>query len=128
MAKRPNLSRGELDVARAVWELKQATVGQVHELLSQRKRIDYCTVQTYLRRLESKGYLRAGRQGRTKLYRPRVDAGQVVTETIDDLVDRLFDGQPLELMQHLICERGINADEVQQLRSMLDQWEAEQND
>ena len=127
MAKRPNISRGELDVARAVWELKEATVGQVHELLSGRMRIDYSTVQTYLRRLETKGYLRARRQGRTNLYRPRVDAGQVVTETIDDLVDRLFDGQPLELMQHLISEHGINAEDVRQLRAMLDQWEAEQN-
>lgn len=125
MPKRPHMSRGELDVARAVWQLEEATVGQVFDLVSERKDVDYSTVQTYLRRLESKGYLRTRRDGRNKIYRPRVDAGRVTSETVDDLVDRLFDGEPLELMQHLICARGINADEVRQLREMLDEWEAE---
>lgn len=127
MTKRPPISRGELDVARAVWQLEEATVGQVFDYLSQRISIDYSTVQTYLRRLETKGYLRAGRQGRTKLYRPRVDAGRVMSETVDDFLERLFDGEPLELMQHLISEQGIDADDVRQLRQMLDEWEAEQN-
>jgi BlaI family penicillinase repressor len=128
MSKRPPISRGELDVARAVWGLGEATVGQVFDALAERKDIDYSTVQTYLRRLEAKGYLKTRRQGRNKLYCPRVAAGQVVREAIDDLVERLFDGEPLALWQHLIHERGITAEETRQLRELLEQWEAEQDD
>jgi predicted transcriptional regulator len=128
MPKRPPISRGELDVARAVWELGEATVGQVFDALAERKEIDYSTVQTYLRRLESKGYLKTRRQGRNKLYCPRVAAGQVVREAIDDLVDRLFDGEPLALWQHLIQEHGITPDETRQLRELLEKWEAEHDD
>jgi BlaI family transcriptional regulator, penicillinase repressor len=127
MAKRPAISRGELDVARAVWELGEATVGQVFDALANRKAIDYSTVQTYLRRLEAKGYLRTRRQGRTKIYRPRVGADEVVRQTVDDLLDRLFDGEPLALWQHLIQDRGITAEETRQLRQLLAQWEAEQD-
>lgn len=127
MAKRPAISRGELDVARAVWKLGEATVGQVFDALAERKDIDYATVQTYLRRLKAKGYLRTRRQGRNNIYRPRVGAGQVVRETVDDLLERLFDGQPLALWQHLIQDRGITADETRQLRQLLEQWEAEQH-
>ena len=76
MSKRPPISRGELEVARAVWGLGEATVGQVYDALAERKDIDYSTVQTYLRRLEAKGYLKTRRQGRNKLYCPRVAAGQ----------------------------------------------------
>jgi predicted transcriptional regulator len=128
MPRRQAISRGELDVARAVWRLGEATVGQVFEALAERKQIDYSTVQTYLRRLESKGYLKTKRQGRNKVYRPRVGAGQVIRETIDDLVDRLFDGQPLGLWQHLIEERGITTEETQQLRQLLEKWEAGRDD
>lgn len=128
MAKRPAMSRGELDVARAVWELREATVGQVFEHLAAQLEIDYSTVQTYLRRLEAKGYLRTRRQGRNKIYRPQVGAGQVVRETVDDLLDRLFDGQPLALWQHLIQDRGITAEETQELRRLLAEWEAERDD
>jgi predicted transcriptional regulator len=128
MPRRPAISRNELEVARTVWELREATVGQVFDALSQRKAIDYSTVQTYLRRLEAKGYLKTSRQGRNKLYRPRVGAGQVIRETIDDLVERLFDGEPLGLWQHLIQERGISAEETRQLRALLEQWEAQRDD
>ena len=56
MTDRPALSKGELEVARVLWELKSASVRQVHETLSADREIDFTTVQTYLRRLESKGY------------------------------------------------------------------------
>lgn len=128
MAKRPAISRGELDVARVVWELEEATVGQVYELLAQRKEIDYATVQTYLRRLEAKGYLRTRREGRHKIYRPRVGAGQVIRETVDDLVNRLFDGEELGLWQYLIRDRQASAEEIAQLRRLLDQWEGQRDD
>jgi len=127
MPKRPAISRGELEVARTVWELGEATVGQVFERLTERREIDYTTAQTYLRRLETKGYLRTRRDGRHKVYRPRVGAGDVIRETVSDLVDRLFDGETLGLWQHLIHDRKITADETRQLRELLDQWEANQD-
>jgi BlaI family transcriptional regulator, penicillinase repressor len=125
MAKRPTISRGEMEVARAVWELGEATVGQVFDELAQRKEIEYSTVQTYLRRLEAKGYLKTRRQGRHNIYRPLVCAGQVVRETVDDLVERLFGGEPLALWQHLIQDRGVTPEETRELHRMLAQWEAE---
>ena len=55
MAPRPGVSKGELEVARLVWDLKNATVRQVYEALPDGRDIDFTTVQTYLRRLEEKG-------------------------------------------------------------------------
>ncbi len=127
MAKRPKMSAGEMEVARAVWKLGEAAVGRVHELMVQRKAIDYTTVQTYLRRLEAKGYLRTRRQGRHKIYRPWIGAGQVIRETVDDLVDRLFDGDAFSLWQHLIRDRGISAAETRELRELLDKWEEDRD-
>lgn len=120
MAKRPAISRGELDVARAVWELEQATVGAVHEHLSQTRSIDYATVQTYLRRLEQKGYLRTRRIGRNKLYTPKVSRRRVVGQVIQDLLKQLFDGRPLELMQYLIREGGFTPADLAELRLAID--------
>jgi predicted transcriptional regulator len=128
MAKRAAISPGELDVARAVWELGEASVGDVHAALAARKDIDYSTVQTYLRRLEAKGYLKTRRQGRNKIYRPRIGARRIIRETIDNLVERLFDGDPLALWQHLIRDRGITREETRQLRQLLEQWEAERDE
>ena len=93
MTERPALSRGELERARALWDLKHATVREVFETFPQLRGIDFTTVQTYLRRLEKKGYVNVKLDGRTRIYSPRVKPRTVIRETVDDLVDRLFAGE-----------------------------------
>jgi len=127
MGKRPALSKGELEVANIVWELGEATVRQVHESLPQDRDIDFVTVQTYLRRLEAKGYLRTTMQGRSKVYRQKVKPQTVIRETVSDFVSRLFNGESLSLMRHLIEERGISDDEIDELRQLLDRLKEEKS-
>ena len=116
MAKRPVPPKSELEVARIVWELGGATVRQVLDVLPEDRGLDFKTVQTYLRRLESKGYLKTRREGRSNVYRPIVRPAQVVREVMDDLLNRLFDGQMLPLFQHLVNDRGLSGSEIGQLR------------
>ncbi len=122
-SKRP-LAKSELEIARIVWELGQATVRQVVDQLPKRRELDFKTVQTYLRRLEAKGYLSAKLEGRTNVYRPRVRPKQVVREVVEDLIDRLFDGEALPLVQHLIEDRGLSGEEIRRLRRMVRQLES----
>lgn len=128
MNQRPALSKGELEVARAIWKLGSATVGQAFEAIPEDRRPDYTTVQTYIRRLETKGYLRARRTGRNKVYAPKIRPNQVIRETVDDFMNRLFDGEAIPLMRHLINDRGITADEISAIRELLTEHEAEQDD
>lgn len=125
MSKRSAPAKSELEVARIVWDLGKATVRQVWEALPKERDLDFKTVQTYLRRLETKGYLRSESEGRSNVYIPLVRPGQVVNEVMDDLVNRLFDGQVLPLFQHLVNDRGLSDDEVRQLRELLDRLEDE---
>jgi BlaI family transcriptional regulator, penicillinase repressor len=127
MAKRPPVAKSELEVARIVWELGEASVRQVLESLPADRGLDFKTVQTYLRRLEAKGYLRTKTEGRTKIYLPRVRPQQVVREVIDDLLQLLFRGESLPLFQHLIQDRGLSENEFEQLRAMLDQMESQES-
>ena len=125
MAHRAALSKAELEAARIVWNLEDATVRQVLEAMPPDRQVEYKTVQTFLRRLQAKGYLHARREGKTIHYRPRVRAIQVVRETVRDFVARLFDGHALPLVEHLISDRGLSADEIAGLRAMLNRLEAE---
>ncbi|MFN0053906.1 MAG: BlaI/MecI/CopY family transcriptional regulator [Planctomycetales bacterium] len=120
MSERPGLSKGELEVARILWELRSATVRQVFEAFPPGRQIDFTTVQTYLRRLESKGYVTATLDGRTRVYAPRVKPQTVIRETLDDLVDRLFGGEALPLMRHLIEERGVSDADLAELSALVE--------
>lgn len=125
MARRSAMAKSELEVARIVWELGEASVRRVLEALPSDRALDFKTVQTYLRRLEAKGYLTTRMVGRARLYRPRVRPNTVVREVVDDLIGRLFGGESLPLFRHLIEDRGLSAAEVAELRAMLDRLEAE---
>ncbi len=128
MGERPAISRGEMEVVRILWELKSATVRQVHEALPADRAMDFATVQTYLRRLETKGYLKGRMEGRTRVYAPRVQPRTVIRETINDLVDRLFGGHSLPLVRHLIEDRAISPAELEQLRQLIDRLEEERHE
>jgi BlaI family transcriptional regulator, penicillinase repressor len=125
MAKRMSLSKGETEVARIIWQLGSATVRQTCEAVTPGRKMDFATVQTYLRRLETKGYVRSRLSGHTRVYTAKVQPNTVIRETVEDMIDRLFGGEAFPLMQHLIEDRGVNAEEIFQLRRLLDRLEEE---
>src|SRR5262245_17249282 len=125
MGDRPGLSKGELEVARVLWELGKASVREVHEAFPVDRQMDFTTVQTYLRRLESKGYIVGKLEGRTRIYSPKVKPQKVIGETVDDLIERLFGGEALPLMRHLIEDRGISDQDLTELRKLIDRLEQE---
>ena len=127
MAERPALSKGEMEVARVLWDLGQATVREVQAGFPEDRRPDFTTVQTYLRRLEAKGYIRSQLQGRVRLYAPKVKPRTVIRETVNDIVERLFGGESLPLMRHLIEDRGISKEELATLRQLLSRLEKEKD-
>ena len=128
MVRRPPLSKAEMQVTRVLWGLGSATVRQVHEAMALEQKIDFTTVQTYLARLETKGYLRSRMRGRSRVFTARVRPRQVIGETVDDFLNRLFGGESLPLMRHLIQERGISDAEFAKLHEMLRQWKDEQDE
>jgi predicted transcriptional regulator len=123
MGEKPALSRGEMEVARVLWQLGPAGVRVIHEAMNADKPIDFATVQTYLRRLETKGYATSKLEGRSRIYSAKTRPKTVIRDTVNDLVDRLFGGDTMPLVRHLIEERGIDADDLQTLRAMIDRLE-----
>ena len=116
----PPLPKSELAIARVVWELREASVRQVVDALPADAKADYWTVQTYLRRLADKGYLKVKKKGRANFYLPKVSPSRVLQKLVDDFLERAFDGQAIPLFQHLIQERGLSQSEIDELQRTLD--------
>lgn len=121
--KRPSISNAETEIARLLWDLGEGTVRQVLESLPADRDIDYKTVQTYLRRLEEKGYVQSRKEGRQLVYSPKVSPQKVIGEAVSDFVKRLFHGKSLPLVEHLIEDQDLSAEEISRLRELLDDLE-----
>jgi BlaI family penicillinase repressor len=116
----PSLSPSETEILRLVWKLKEATVQQVCEKLPARRRIAYATVQTLLRRLEKKGYVRHRLAGKAHVFYPAVASERVIKRSVNDFLERLFGGDPLPLVQHLAEHGKIGVEDLERLKKLVE--------
>ena len=114
------MSPAETEILRLVWELEEATVQGVCEALSTKRKIAYKTVQTLLRRLEEKGYLKHKLEGKAHVFFGAIKREQVVKRTVLDFLDRLFGGDPIPLMHYLAEHGKVSADDIEELKRLLD--------
>lgn len=122
MTKRrlPSLSASETEMLRLVWTLGEGTVQQVSERLPPQRKIAYATVQTLLRRLEKKGYVRHRSAGKAHVFFPAVQQEHVIKMSVNDFLERLFGGDPIPLVQHLAEHGRINAEDIEKLKRLIE--------
>ena len=110
-----NLGELQLAILRTLWQQGEASVAEVHETLRDR-RLALTTIATMLRKMEEKGLVQHRENGRQFLYRSKVDPDLVQKNLVGELVTRLFDGDPLALVNHLLRAGDIELAELDELR------------
>jgi predicted transcriptional regulator len=116
----PALSPAEMEILRVVWQLDKATVQEVCGHLPAKRNIAYATVQTLLRRLEKKGYLKHRVRGKAHVFYASAKREHVVKKSVGDFLDRLFGGDAIPLVQHLAEHGKLDADDIEKLKQLVD--------
>ncbi len=125
LRKGVRLTKAELEIMNAFWELGAASVREVQENLPARKRPAYTTVQTVVYRLEEKGALRkVKRVGNAQIFEPAITQKAAHRRLIDDLID-LLDGSTRPLMAHLIESGKLSLEDLREVESRLMRQESE---
>ncbi len=113
------LGAAESEVLNIVWKLKEATVQQIWAELPPDRSISSATVQTMLRRLRDKGYVKSKVAGKAHVFSPAIKREKVITKTVSDLVSRFFGGDAVPLVMHLARSRQIDQDDLKRLQDIL---------
>jgi BlaI family transcriptional regulator, penicillinase repressor len=116
----PALSPSETEILRLVWQLGRATVQEVCDKLPAGRKIAYATVQTLLRRLENKGYLKHDVRGKAHVFSAAVKKERVVKRSVGDFLDRLFGGDAIPLVQYLAEHGKITTDDIERLKKLTE--------
>jgi len=114
------MSPAETEVLRLVWQLEPATVREIRKNLPRNRKIAYKTVLTLLTRLEEKGYLKHEVVDQAYVFSPAIERKEVVKRTVLDFLDRLFGGDPTPLMQFLVEDGHLDAQDIEKLKQLLD--------
>lgn len=122
MRRKSPVSDAELEVLKVLWTEAPATVRDVVAALGRHRRhLAYNTVLTLLSRLRDKGYVTADRRETAHLFRPVVSRDELLGSTLSALADRLCDGTASPLVQALVRDQRLTAEEIADLRRLLDE-------
>jgi BlaI family transcriptional regulator, penicillinase repressor len=113
------LTDQELEIMKVVWERQTTTVRDVYEALLERRKVAYTTVMTMMKILEQKGYLIRNQVDRAYVYRPAEPKNRVIRAMVRDFVNRVFNGSAEPLLVHLIEDRQLSAEEIEELRRLI---------
>jgi predicted transcriptional regulator len=123
MAKRPpTIPDSELDVLKVLWDRGQATVREALETLrAAGRQWSYATVATLLDRLESKGLVTSDRSELAFVYRPAITAQEVRQKRLNNLVEKLYQGEPGLLVLHLLKAHPLDPRQAKEVRAVLEE-------
>ncbi len=128
MSERSLDDLGDLQAAvmNTVWELGEASVGQVRDALTadklraDEKELAYTTVLSVLQKLEKAGWIKHRSDGRSYIYSPRRSRSDAGRSAVRKFTERIFGGDPLVLFEHLLDDDRLTAEELAELRKMLE--------
>ena len=113
------LTEVELELMTHLWRLGSGTVNDVIGRLPAGRRLAYTSVSTILRILEKQGIVATRKQGRGHVYVPRIGKEEYESWSVHDLVTRVFEGAPSELVRCLIESRDLTDQELESIRRLL---------
>ena len=115
------LGQLQSEVLEWVWQQGEATVADVVQHLGRRRPITYTTVLVAMQKLEKKGWLTHRTQGRAYVYQPARSQAKAQAGALREILEAVFGGDPKLLVTQLLDSRPWTADELADLRRLIEQ-------
>lgn len=121
--KQISISDAEWQVMNIVWDGQPLTSQEIVARLSDQTDWATPTIKTMLHRLVKKEVLTFEEQGNRYVYRSRVKRSACVKQASRAFLERVFDSEPAPLLAHFMQTTKISAEEIAELRRILDDKE-----
>ena len=119
----PKPTPGELEILRVLWSRGPSTVREVQEALGGAEETGYTTALKLMQIMADKGLLARDETARAHVYAPRVGEGDTQRQLVRELLDRAFGGSAAKLVMQALSGRQASAEEIADIRQLLDEME-----
>ena len=111
----------ELEILQILWQHKKATVREVYDLISQRKKCAYTSTLKIMQNMTAKGLVKRTVKDQVHTYEAALEESKVRNSQLKDLIDRFFKGSYSQLALHALGEssKEDNLDELLELVNKL---------
>ena len=117
----------ELQILRILWQSGGSTAREVHNGLAavEAKETKYSTTVKMLAVMLEKGLVKRDESVSPQVYRAAVSQKVTQRRMLGDLIDKVYDGSALSLVLQALSSRKATADELNEVRRMLDELEGQ---
>ncbi len=116
-------TEAELEILSLLWELKEASVRQIHERLAETKDTGYTTTLKIMQIMNAKGMVSRDEENRSHIYRPATNQKETQKSLLKNLVSTAFGGSAQKLVMQALGQEKPSKEDLDEIRAFLDQLE-----
>ncbi|MBL0165340.1 MAG: BlaI/MecI/CopY family transcriptional regulator [Xanthomonadales bacterium] len=121
----PKPTEAELGILNVLWERGSMTVRELHEANYRDEGTGYTTSLKMLQIMHAKGLVERDDSQRAHVYRAVINKESNQQRFLSDMVQRVFDGSPSQLvLQALGGQPKASREELDEIRALLDSIES----
>jgi BlaI family transcriptional regulator, penicillinase repressor len=115
-------TNAELPILDVLWDIGEGAVQDIVDRLPSSPRANYKTVQSLLRIMENKGFVRHKTRGRAFIFSSRVTRDEVGGVSAKRLLDRNFQGSYTAMLVNLLDANHVKEQELDELEAMIQRY------
>ena len=115
------LTKTEERVMQILWDLKNAFVKDIIELLPDDPKPPYNTISSVVRLLEKKGYVSYKAYGKTYEYFTLISKAAYKKAFFSRMISGYFDNSLESFLSFMVKEEELKADDIKKIKDMIDQ-------
>ncbi|MDN3205291.1 BlaI/MecI/CopY family transcriptional regulator [Algoriphagus sediminis] len=116
-------TESELEILSILWEMKEASVRQVHEKLALSKETGYTTTLKIMQIMHAKGLVSRDESSRSHIYSPATNKKETQSSLLKNLMNTAFGGSAQHLVMQALGQEKPSKEELDEIRAFLDQLE-----
>lgn len=121
----PRPTEAELAILQVLWARDACTVREVHDVLHLGDGSGYTTALKMLQVMHGKGLVARDDSQRAHVYRAAVSKERTQKRFLVDMVQRVFDGSPSQLVLHALGSQRTSPEELRKIRNLLNKLDTD---
>ena len=118
-------TKSELEILSVLWKKGEATVREVFEEINSRRKTSYTTVLKLLQIMHEKNLVERNEDARAHVYRAKIKQNETGKQMLDEVLEKVFGGSALRLVQQVLENETTSAEEMSEIRKMIEKAEKE---
>ena len=115
---------GEMEILKVLWATGPAELGQIRAQLQRQRPVATTTIATMLKVMLGKKLVKRSDGKRGYVWSARASRSRTASDLVRKVLDHVFDGSAGRLVAHLLDERGLDQTDRDQIRKLLDAFDA----